>query len=76
MESMRQAGLDVDTFAPTLSFFFNVHNDFFGDRQVFVRLDDCGRVKWNGALSSRILAHFSSGAVPRPQDAPSPRNSR
>ncbi len=23
------AGLDVDTFAPRLSFFFNVHNDFF-----------------------------------------------
>jgi len=24
-----QAGLDVDAFAPRLSFFFNVHNDFF-----------------------------------------------
>ena len=24
-----KAGLDVDTFAPQLSFFFNVHNDFF-----------------------------------------------
>ena len=29
VESARQAGLDVDTFAPTLSFFFNVHKDFF-----------------------------------------------
>jgi methylmalonyl-CoA mutase, N-terminal domain len=25
----RQAGLDVDAFAPRLSFFFDVHNDFF-----------------------------------------------
>lgn len=29
VEAAVKAGLDVDTFAPQLSFFFNVHNDFF-----------------------------------------------
>jgi methylmalonyl-CoA mutase N-terminal domain/subunit len=29
VEEGRQAGLDVDAFAPRLSFFFDVHNDFF-----------------------------------------------
>jgi methylmalonyl-CoA mutase N-terminal domain/subunit len=29
VESAMQAGLDVDEFAPRLSFFFNAHNDFF-----------------------------------------------
>jgi methylmalonyl-CoA mutase N-terminal domain/subunit len=29
VESARNAGLDVDDFAPRLSFFFNAHNDFF-----------------------------------------------
>ena len=29
VEWARRAGLDVDTFAPRLSFFFNAHNDFF-----------------------------------------------
>ena len=29
VESARDAGLDVDAFAPRLSFFFNAHNDFF-----------------------------------------------
>ena len=29
VEAAIESGLDVDTFAPRLSFFFNVHNDFF-----------------------------------------------
>ncbi|MFQ5656743.1 MAG: methylmalonyl-CoA mutase, partial [Candidatus Methylomirabilales bacterium] len=29
VEATREAGLDVDAFAPRLSFFFNVHNGFF-----------------------------------------------
>ena len=29
VEAAREAGLDVDDFAPRLSFFFNSHNDFF-----------------------------------------------
>ena len=29
VEATRQRGLAVDTFAPRLSFFFNLHNDFF-----------------------------------------------
>jgi len=29
VEAAVKAGLDVDSFAPQLSFFFNVHNDFF-----------------------------------------------
>jgi methylmalonyl-CoA mutase N-terminal domain/subunit len=29
VEAALKAGVDVDTFAPQLSFFFNVHNDFF-----------------------------------------------
>ncbi len=29
VESCRERGLDVDDFAPRLSFFFDVHNDFF-----------------------------------------------
>ena len=28
VEAARAAGLDVDTFAPRLSFFFNCHNNF------------------------------------------------
>lgn len=29
VQAARERGLDVDSFAPRLSFFFNVHNDFF-----------------------------------------------
>jgi methylmalonyl-CoA mutase N-terminal domain/subunit len=29
VEAARARGLDIDTFAPRLSFFFNAHNDFF-----------------------------------------------
>jgi len=29
VEAAIKAGLDVDTFAPRLSFFFNSHNDLF-----------------------------------------------
>jgi methylmalonyl-CoA mutase N-terminal domain/subunit len=45
VESALRAGLDVDTFAGQLSFFFNVHNDFFEEvakfraaRRIWARL--------------------------------------
>jgi len=45
VEATVEAGLDVDAFAPRLSFFFNVHNDFFEEiakfraaRRIWARL--------------------------------------
>ncbi|MEE9138100.1 MAG: methylmalonyl-CoA mutase family protein [candidate division NC10 bacterium] len=45
VEASMEAGLDVDAFAPRLSFFFNVHNDFFEEiakfraaRRIWARL--------------------------------------
>jgi len=45
VEATREAGLDVDAFAPRLSFFFNIHNDFFEEiakfraaRRIWARL--------------------------------------
>lgn len=45
VEATVKAGLDVDAFAPRLSFFFNVHNDFFEEiakfraaRRIWARL--------------------------------------
>jgi len=45
VEATMEAGLDVDAFAPRLSFFFNVHNDFFEEiakfraaRRIWARL--------------------------------------
>jgi len=35
VEAGTRAGLDVDTFAPRLSFFFNVHNNFFEEAAKF-----------------------------------------
>ncbi len=45
VEATMEAGLDVDAFAPRLSFFFNIHNDFFEEiakfraaRRIWARL--------------------------------------
>ena len=52
------AGLDVDTFVPRLSFFFNAHNDFFEEI-----------AKYRAAR--RIWARVMRGALRRPiRDAP------
>ena len=37
------AGLDVDRFAPRLSFFFNAHNNFLRKSRSFAARDGCGR---------------------------------
>jgi methylmalonyl-CoA mutase, N-terminal domain len=46
------AGLDVDAFAPRLSFFFNAHNDFFEEIAKF----RCARRVWAGIMRDHFLA--------------------
>jgi methylmalonyl-CoA mutase N-terminal domain/subunit len=47
-----EAGLDVDAFAPRLSYFFDVHNDFFEEVAKF----RAGRRIWANALRHRFGA--------------------
>ena len=46
------AGLDVDAFAPRLSFFFNAHNDFFEEIAKF----RCARRVWAGIMRDHFAA--------------------
>jgi methylmalonyl-CoA mutase N-terminal domain/subunit len=47
------AGLDVDAFAPRLSFFFNSHNDFFEE---IAKMRAARRI-WSRAMRERFGAH-------------------
>jgi methylmalonyl-CoA mutase N-terminal domain/subunit len=69
VESSIARGLDVDTFAPRLSFFFDVHNDFFEEiakfraaRRVWARLlkDRYGAKK---AESMKLRTHAQTAGV-------------
>ena len=69
VESCLQRGLDVDEFAPRLSFFFDVHNDFFEEiakfraaRRVWARLmkDRFGAKK---AESMKLRTHAQTAGV-------------
>jgi methylmalonyl-CoA mutase, N-terminal domain len=46
------AGLDIDRFAPRLSFFFNAHNNFFEEVAKF----RCARRLWSGIMRDRFAA--------------------
>ena len=52
VEATRDAGLDVDTFAPRLSFFFNAHNDFLEEVAKF----RCARRMWARIMRERFQA--------------------
>ncbi len=69
VESCLERGLDVDAFAPRLSFFFDVHNDFFEEiakfraaRRVWARLmkDRFGAKK---AESMKLRTHAQTAGV-------------
>jgi len=52
VEAARRTGLDVDRFAPRLSFFFNVHSDFFEEVAKF----RAARRLWARAMRERFRA--------------------
>ncbi len=52
VEAARQAGLDVDAFAPRLSFFFNAHNNVFVEVAKF----RAARELWSGIMRDRFGA--------------------
>ena len=69
VEAARLRGLDVDTFAPRLSFFFDVHNDFFEEiaklraaRRLWARYmkERCGARK---PESMRLRTHTQTAGV-------------
>ena len=76
VEAAVKSGLDVDTFAPQLSFFFNVHNDFLKRLPNSAQPVDSGPAKWSGATIPRTPGRSSSAVMPKPPAAPSPPNSR
>ena len=49
VEAAISKGLDIDTFAPRLSFFFNCHNDFFEEIAKF----RAARTLWHDLISER-----------------------
>ncbi len=55
VEEAVKAGLDVDAFAPQLSFFFNVHNDFFEEIAKF----RAARRLWAQEMEKRYHPHDS-----------------
>ncbi len=52
VEAAQQAGLDVDTFGPRLSFFFNAHQDFFEEIAKF----RAARLLWAKIMKERFNA--------------------
>jgi len=52
VEAAVKAGMDVDTFAPRLSFFFNAHNDLFEEVAKF----RAARRLWAGIMRNRFRA--------------------
>ena len=49
VEAAIETGLDIDTFAPRLSFFFNCHNDFFEEASKF----RAARKLWHDLITER-----------------------
>ena len=49
VEAAVEKGMDIDTFAPRLSFFFNCHNDFFEEIAKF----RAARTLWHDLISTR-----------------------
>ena len=70
------AGLDIDSFAPRLSFFWNGHNEFFEEiakyragRRIWARLDAGMR------SAPRTRGAGRCASTPRPPGRPSPHSS-
>ncbi len=61
VEWARRAGLDVDAFAPRLSFFFNAHNDFFEE----VAKYRAARNVWYKVMTERFQCQNPKSAVLR-----------
>ncbi len=70
------AGLDVDDFAPQLSFFFNAHNQFLEEVAKFRAARRCGRRSCANALAPKTPRAGSSASTRRRAAARSPRSSR
>ncbi len=67
VEAALEAGLDIDEFAPRLSFFFNGHNNFFEEvakfraaRRIWAKLMD-GRFHAKQARSKMLRFHTQTG---------------
>jgi methylmalonyl-CoA mutase N-terminal domain/subunit len=58
-------GLDIDSFAPRLSFFFNAHNDFFEEIAICaasrIGLTKCGTILARQERSGRCASHSTAG---------------
>jgi len=69
------AGMDVDDFAPRLSYFFNSHNDFFEE---IAKMRAARRI-WSRVMRDRFGAKnprsWMCRSTPRPPAAHSPRSS-
>ena len=61
VEWARRAGLDVDAFAPRLSFFFNAHNDFFEEIAKY----RAARKVWYKVMTERFQCRNPRSAVLR-----------
>ena len=72
-----ERGLDVDSFAPRISFFFNAHNDFHrGGGEVPRRAQAVGDADARAPRRRRTRARSRSASTPRPPARRSPRSSR
>ncbi len=76
VEEGLKRGLDIDDFAPRLSFFFNLHNDFLEE----VAKLRAARRMWARLMKERFDANRSvrccCAPTPRPRARRSPRSSR
>src|SRR5215471_15612295 len=61
VEWARRAGLDIDDFAPRLSFFFNAHNDFFEEIAKY----RAARNVWYKVMTERFKARNPRSAMLR-----------
>ena len=61
VEAATTAGLDIDTFAPRLSFFFNCHNDFFEEASKF----RAARKLWHDLITERYSPKNPKSAMLR-----------
>ena len=61
VEAATEAGLDIDTFAPRLSFFFNCHNDFFEEASKF----RAARKLWHDLITERYSPKNPKSAMLR-----------
>ena len=61
VEAAVETGLDIDTFAPRLSFFFNCHNDFFEEASKF----RAARKLWHDLIMERYKPKNPKSAMLR-----------